>query len=234
MKKIKGILSLLLALSMVFTATACNKQEEAAKDTEEVTLTTDEAEQVVEDFLDILVEMDIEDKEADDYVTENASKDMTDAFDKYRKKGNKIFAGGEDDEEMSDDEFDTFKDVMEFDYEIESSEEKDGKVIVKAELTNVDYSFLKDLISYTNEEAIAYLQNAVDNGLITVTEANTFLQTDDMDYSIKIFKKLSGGETVSATVEFTVIKEGDKVRIDEFDDAKDLVAVLHFNMMGTL
>ena len=55
-----------------------------------------------------------------------------------------------------------------------------------------------------------------------------------MDYSIKIFKKLSGGETVSATVEFTVIKEGDKVRIDEFDDAKDLVAVLHFNMMGTL
>lgn len=88
----------------------------------------------------------------------------------------------------------------------------------------------------TGEEVIAYLQNAADNGLVTIDEANAFLSGQlNFEKNFEFLVDLAGGmDEASVTVEFTVIKGGDDVLIDEIDSVDDFVAVIMFNMLGTL
>ena len=45
---------------------------------------------------------------------------------------------------------------------------------------------------------------------------------------------MSEGKTVSETIEFTVIKDGDNAKIDEIDSVEDLMSVYMLNIADTL
>ncbi len=228
MKRTKKFLGFLLALSMSLAFTACSVGEK-----KKTTVTVDEAEQVVEDLMEVYVECDFETEEAEEFVTENFQKQGKKEMEKIKDDIPEGFLSDGDNENGKD----IAKKMMDFDYEIKSSEEKDGKVIVEVEATNKDYSFITDLIDInTREEVVAYLKKVVSKGLMTEEEAEFYLYATELSDKemLEFYDILSGGETVSATLEFTVIKDGEKAKIDEIDSLEDFFAVIMLNITDTL
>lgn len=221
MKKAKKFLCLLLAVLFSLTFAACEKKEGE----EPVAVTVDEAEKVVESYIDAWQDLDFENEKISDCVTDNCLDDIEKEIDSLNDKYSNFFSGdGENTKKMTD-----------FDYKIKSSEEKDGVVIVEVELTNKDYSFFAELQDMSRDERVEFLQTAVNDGIITVDEANEFLTADEFTNSIaKTMDKLSGGDTLNETIEFTVIKDGDDVKIDKIDDIETLLWVLALNIKDAL
>ncbi len=217
MKMFKKIISIMMVVAMIMSFAACTqnaeeKKEEETKEEEKITITVDEAEKVVEDFLKECEKPCEFEDESKDILSDNASKQIRNSAEDYddTKENGKI-------DQLSD-----------FQYKIVSSKEKDDKIIVTVDISNKDFSFI------SNERlSAAILQELIDNNAFTPEEIEELGSDHPSDSLLikmlnKIYDKYDPG-MINKIIEFTVIKEDDKIKIDDIDDADDLLTVIFLN-----
>lgn len=220
MKMFKKIISITMVISMIVSFAACTqnadeKKEEGTKE-EKITITVDEAEKVVEDFLKEGEKpsdfKDYLEDDADEVLSDNAMEQIEDITKNLDGEPEKIF------NEMSD-----------FKYEIISSEEKDDKIIVKAEISNIDLSEV--MANTKGANFLDFLNKAVKDGIITVEEGQTLYDESGTESEMSdTLVKLARGKRITEKITFTVTKAEEKVMIDDIDDANDLFDAFYFGL----